>query len=83
MNKNHESHYTENVQHHLQQVQSLLEKHALVETLALKQEMPRQERHELLGAILHKQHLAELQDKLANLHSSDIAFILEARVRLW
>ena len=78
MTKNHEPHYTENVQEHLHQVQSLLDKHVLVEMLARKQEMPRQERHELLGSILHKQHLAELQDKLSKLHSSDIAFILEA-----
>ena len=35
-----ESHYTENVQEHLQKVQSLLEKHALVESLAHRQEMP-------------------------------------------
>lgn len=78
MTKTHEPHYTENVQEHLHQVQSLLDKHILVEMLARKQEMPRQERHELLGSILHKQHLAELQDKLGKLHSSDIAFILEA-----
>lgn len=78
MTQNHEPHYTENVQEHLHQVQSLLDKHELVEMLARKQEMPRQERHELLGNILHKQHLAELQDKLSKLHSSDIAFILEA-----
>jgi len=78
MTQNREHHYTENVQEHLHQVQSLLDKHALVEMLAHKQEMPRQKRHELLGNILHKQHLAELQNKLDKLHSSDIAFILEA-----
>ena len=78
MTQNREHHYTENVQEHLHQVQSLLDKHTLVEMLARKQEMPRQERHELLDSILHKQHLAELQNKLSNLHSSDIAFILEA-----
>ena len=78
MTPNREHHYTENVQEHLHQVQNLLDKHTLVEMLARKQEMPRQERHELLDSILHKQHLAELQNKLSNLHSSDIAFILEA-----
>ena len=78
MSQNREHHYTENVQAHLHQVQSLLDKHTLVEMLARKQEMPRQERHELLDSILHKQHLAELQNKLSKLHSSDIAFILEA-----
>ena len=78
MNNNHDHHYAENVQEHLHQVQSLLDKHALVEMLARKQEVPRQKRHELLGNILHKQHLAELHNKLSKLHSSDIAFILEA-----
>ncbi len=78
MTENHESHYTENVQEHLQQVQHLLDKHALVETLAHKQEMPRAERHELVDKLLHKQHLAELREKLGSLHSADVAYILEA-----
>ena len=39
MTKNHEPHYTENVQEHLRQVQSLLDKHGLVEMLARKQEL--------------------------------------------
>jgi magnesium transporter len=78
MTENHEPHYTDNVQHHLQQVQSLLERHALVEDLANRQEMPRAERHELVGVLLHKQHLAELREKLEGLHPADIAYILEA-----
>ena len=41
MTDNHENHYTENVQEHLQQVQRLLDKHALIETVARHQEMPR------------------------------------------
>ncbi len=73
-----EPHYTENVQEHLQQVQHLLDKHALVETLAHKQEMPRVERHDLVDKLLHKRHLAELGEKLASLHPADIAYILEA-----
>jgi magnesium transporter len=74
----HESHYTENVQEHLQKVQSLLEKHALVESLAHRQEMPRNGRHELVESLLHKQHLNALQEKLDSLHPADIAYILEA-----
>jgi magnesium transporter len=73
-----ESHYTENVQEHLQKVQSLLEKHALVESLAHRQEMPRDERHELVESLLHKRHLNELREKLDTLHPADIAFILES-----
>ncbi|MDO8311949.1 MAG: magnesium transporter [Sideroxyarcus sp.] len=73
-----EHHYTENVQDHLQQVQHLLEKQALVETVVHNQELPRDERHELLDKMLHKRHLAELREKLNELHPADIAYILEA-----
>ena len=78
MTENHEPHHTENVQEYLQQVQSLLQKHALIEALAHKQELPRQERHELVETLLHKRHLAELGAKLSTLHPADIAYILEA-----
>lgn len=75
---NQENHYTENVQNHLKQVESLLHKHALLEEVVHKQEMPREDRHELVDTLLHKQHLAELHRKLDSLHSADIAYILEA-----
>jgi magnesium transporter len=73
-----EPHYTENVQEHLLQVQRLLEKHALVEAVAHQQEIPRAERHELIDQLLHKRHLAELNETLSGLHPADIAYILEA-----
>lgn len=78
MPDNHEPHYTENVQENLHKVQALLEKHALVEGLAHRQELPRAERHGLVDRLLHKQHLAELRAKLDKLHPADIAYILEA-----
>ncbi|CAG0939735.1 Magnesium transporter MgtE [Gallionellaceae bacterium] len=78
MTENLKPHYTENVQEHLQQVQHLLAKHALVEAVAHQQEMPRAERHELVDKLLHKRHLAELRNKLGSLHSADIAYILES-----
>jgi magnesium transporter len=78
MTDSHEQHYTENVQEHLQRVQALLEKHALVEAVAHNQEMPRAERQDLVGTLLHKQHLAELRETLEGLHPADIAYILEA-----
>ena len=71
-------HHTDNVQEHLQQVQHLLEKQALLETVVHNQELPRAERHELLDKMLHKRHLAELSEKLEGLHAADIAYILEA-----
>ncbi len=75
---NQETHYTENVQDHLKQVESLLRKHALVEEVVHRQEIPREDRHTLVDTLLHKQHLAELRRKLDSLHPADIAYILEA-----
>ncbi|GAB4118968.1 MAG: magnesium transporter [Sideroxydans sp.] len=78
MTENTEHQFTDNVQAHLQQVQHLLEKQALLETVVHNQELPRAERHELLDKMLHKRHLAELSEKLEGLHAADIAYILEA-----
>ena len=75
---NQEHHYTENVQEHLKQVESLLHKHALLENVIHRQELPREDRHTLVDTLVHKQHLAELRHKLESLHPADIAFILEA-----
>jgi magnesium transporter len=75
---NQEHHYTENVQEHLKQVESLLHKHALLEEVIHRQELPREDRHALVDTLVHKQHLAELRHKLESLHPADIAFILEA-----
>jgi magnesium transporter len=85
---NQEHHYTENVQEHLKQVESLLGKHALLEDIAHRQVMPREERHAVVDSLLHKQHLAELHRKLDSLHPADIAYILEAlpidqRLLIW
>jgi len=83
-----EHHYTENVQEHLKQVETLLHKHALLEEVIHRQQLPRQDRHALVDTLVHKQHLAELRDKLDSLHPADIAFILEAlpieqRLMVW
>jgi len=47
----------------------------LVEDLVHRQEGPR---HDLVEGIVHKQHLNELQARLAPMHPADIAYILEA-----
>src|SRR4030067_3432412 len=78
ININQKNHYTENVQHHLKEVESLLHKRALVEEVVHRQEIPREDRHVLVDTLLHKQHLAELHRKLDSLHPADIAYILEA-----
>lgn len=69
----------------LQQVISLLEKHKLVEGLVHRQDMPN---HDLVESLLHKQNLSELQKKLDELHTADVAYILEAlpledRLEVW
>lgn len=68
----------ESLQDSLQQVVSLLNKHKLVEDLVHKQDMPRQA---LVETLVHKQNLVELQKKLDELHSADVAYILEALPR--
>ncbi|MCG6933106.1 MAG: magnesium transporter [Gallionella sp.] len=73
-----EHHYTENVQEHLKQVEALLHKHALLEEVIHRQQLPRDDRHALLDTLAHKQHIAELQRKLDGMHPADIACILEA-----
>ncbi|MEO1766602.1 magnesium transporter [Thiobacter aerophilum] len=75
----------ENVQASLHEVQELLRKAELVESLVHKQAMPR---HELVESLVHKQNLAALQKKLDELHPADVAYILEAlpleqRLKVW
>jgi magnesium transporter len=75
----------ESVQEHLREIQALLDKHRLVETLVHNQAMPR---HELVESLVHKQHVAELQKKVDDLHPADIAYVLEAlpldeRLAVW
>ena len=59
----------------LQQVITLLDKHKLVEDLVHRQSMHNQD---LVESLVHKQNLQELQKKLDQLHSADVAYILEA-----
>ncbi len=60
---------------HLTEVVELLNKQKLEETILQHQAMPR---HDLVETLLHKQHQAALKLKLDQLHSADIAYILEA-----
>jgi magnesium transporter len=73
------------VQDSLQQIVGLLRRHQLVKSLVHRQVMPR---HELVESIVQKQNLAELQQKLDQLHPADIAYVLEAlpledRLAVW
>lgn len=75
----------ESLEQTLAQVQALLEKQKLVETLVQHQGGPRQE---LVENLVHKQNLAELQKKLDTLRPVDVAYLLEVlpvdeRLRLW
>ena len=73
-----EHHYTENVQDHLKQVESLLHEHALKQEAIERQDMPRDEHRALADARPEQQDFAGLRGKLDSLHPADIAYILEA-----
>ena len=83
-----EPRYTENMQESLLHIQTLLEKHALVEEVAHKEALPRADRHALIDTLVHKQHLTKLRAKLDEMHAADIAYVLEAlpieqRLQVW
>jgi magnesium transporter len=60
---------------HLNEVQRLLSRNRLVESLVNRQEMPK---HGLIENLVHKQNLAELAKLLGRLDAVDIARILKA-----
>jgi magnesium transporter len=75
----------ESLQDRLAQVVDLLHRHKLVENLTHRQEG---QHHDLVENLVHRQNLAELQRKLDELHSADVAHILEAlplgdRLTVW
>ncbi|MDF3196643.1 MAG: magnesium transporter [Gammaproteobacteria bacterium HGW-Gammaproteobacteria-13] len=75
----------ESLQHRLAQVVELLHRHKLVEDLTHRQEG---QHHGRVENLVHRQNLAELQRKLDELHSADVAHILEAlplddRLTVW
>lgn len=75
----------ESLQDRLAQVVELLHRHKLVESLTHRQEGQHQD---LVESLVHRQNLAELQRKLDELHSADVAHILEAlplgdRLTIW
>ncbi|MDP2747246.1 magnesium transporter [Pseudomonas sp.] len=75
----------ESLQNRLAQVVELLHRHKLVEDLTHRQEG---QHHGRVENLVHRQNLAELQRKLDELHSADVAHILEAlplddRLTVW
>ncbi|WP_373387885.1 magnesium transporter [Pseudomonas alcaligenes] len=75
----------ESLQDRLAQVVDLLHRHKVVENLTHRQEG---QHHDLVENLVHRQNLAELQRKLDELHSADVAHILEAlplgdRLTVW
>jgi magnesium transporter len=75
----------EDLRQDLHDVQALLRRQRLVETLVHREEGPRQE---LVEGLVHRQHLAELRSKLEEMHTADVAFILESlpldeRLAVW
>ncbi len=75
----------ESMQDRLTQVVELLHRHRLAEDLTHRQEG---QHHQRVENLVHRQNLAELQRKLDELHSADVAHILEAlplddRLAVW
>ena len=75
----------DSLQNRLAQVVELLHRHKLVEALTHRQEG---QHHDRVESLVHRQNLAELQRKLDELHSADVAHILEAlplddRLTVW
>jgi magnesium transporter len=75
----------ESLQDRLAQVVELLQRQRIVEDLTHRQEGQNQARVE---SLVHRQNLVELQRKLDDLHSADVAYILEAlpledRLTVW
>ncbi|HEX5841284.1 MAG TPA: magnesium transporter [Pseudomonas sp.] len=75
----------ESLQDRLAQVVELLHRHRLVEDLTHRQEG---QHHDRVENLVHRQNLVELQRKLDELHSADVAHILEAlplddRLTVW
>jgi magnesium transporter len=60
---------------HLQEVQRLLSRRRLIESLVSRQEMPR---HELVETVVHRENLGQLGQLLNSLDAVELARILEA-----
>jgi magnesium transporter len=65
----------EDLQQDLHDVQELLRRQRIVESLVERQPM---RKHGLVESLVHRQHLAELRAKLDAMHPADVAYILEA-----
>ncbi|MCU0805030.1 MAG: magnesium transporter [Burkholderiales bacterium] len=65
----------EDLQEDLHEVQELLRRQRIVESLVHRTEGPR---HELEERLVHRQHEAELRRKLDAMHPADVAYILES-----
>lgn len=59
----------------IEQINNLLEKHKIVETLVEKQDAPKQK---IIKNLVNKQNINKLERLLVNLHPADIADILES-----
>ena len=62
------------IQHQFDIVRELLDKQRVVEHMVHSQAQPR---HELVEALVRRQSLAELENRVQRMHAADIAYILE------
>jgi len=64
-------------QEHLESVERVLARMRVVEDLAHRQADAREDRHEVVESLVHRQNLTELQKRVEDLHPADMAYILE------
>jgi magnesium transporter len=62
------------LERHLGHIRTLLERHRMVENIVHTQDS---RKHDLVESLVHRQHLAELRNRLVRLHAADVAYILE------
>jgi magnesium transporter len=70
-----ESEHQKNLEATLQQVMTLLERHALVNQLVARTDT---RKHALVQSLVERQHAVELEKELNALHPADAAFVLES-----
>lgn len=69
----------DDAQRALADVQALLRKQQMIESVVHKQQnYVNPERQSLVEGLVHRQHLTELRNKLAQLHPADVAYVLES-----
>ncbi len=75
-------HDLDDAQRALAEVQALLHKQKVIESVVHNQQVSvSPERQSLVQELVHRQHLTELGNKLYQLHPADVAYVLESLLK--